>query len=101
MYLCNGYVCGECNETQMIKVKSVKVLKDKIMLVTFSTGETRLFDATILNGPAFIHLEDEKIFSNPKIEYGVVTWDDEKIDCAPEFMYSHSYEYNTVDFVVA
>ena len=99
MFLHDSYVCGECSESEMLKVQSVKVLKDRIMLITFSTGETRLFDATILTGPAFAKLENEDIFSNPKIEHGIVTWDNESIDCAPEFMYSHSYEYSTADFV--
>ena len=25
---------------------------------------------------------------------GIVTWMDEEIDCAPEFMYEHSFPYN-------
>lgn len=97
MYLHDGFVCGESTEDEMMKVQGVKVLNDRIMLITFTTGETRLFDSTILNGPAFTQLDDNKIFSNPKVVHGVVTWHNEEIDCAPEYMYEHSYEYITDD----
>ena len=46
-----------------------------------------------MNGPAFAPLSDEKIFKDCKIVDGVVTWMDEDIDCAPEYMYEHSYAY--------
>ena len=42
----------------------------------------------------------EEIFSNPKVVHGVVTWHNEEIDCAPEYMYEHSYEYITDDTFV-
>ena len=67
-----------------------------IMLVSFSTGEKRLFDATILQGEVFEPLKKEDVFKNPVIDHGVVTWDDGNIDCAPEFMYDNSYEYSMV-----
>lgn len=67
-----------------------------IMLVTFSNGETKLFDATILTGQVYESLKDDKIFKNPVIEHGVVTWNDGDIDCSPEYMYKNSYEYPEV-----
>ena len=101
MFIHDGFVCGSATETEMLKITSVKVLKDRMMLLTFSNGETRLFDSTVLNGPAFLPLEDMNIFSNPKIVHGVVTWKDEEIDCAPEYMYEKSFEYNSNDIFVA
>lgn len=95
MYLHDGFVCGESSESEMLKIQSIKILKDRMMLLTFSTGETRLFDSTILTGPAFAQLNEDSIFSNPKIVHGVVTWNNEEIDCSPEYMYTHSYEYST------
>ncbi len=95
MYTLNGIVYGE-QQTDFIKVISVKALHDMILLLTFSTGETRLFDATILTGEAFEPLKNEKIFMFPAIEYGVVTWKNGEIDCAPEFMYENSYDYPAV-----
>lgn len=79
--------------SDVIEVQKVKVLEDKIMILKFTSGETRLFDATVLNGPVFEKLKDDDVFNNPVVEYGVVTWDNGKIDCAPEYMYEHSYEY--------
>jgi len=101
MYIFDGYVCGESTEKEMLKITSVKVLEDRIMILTFSTGEKRLFDSTILKGPAFKPLEDINIFSKPVIVHGVVTWNNEEIDCAPEYMYANSFEYNSGDNIVA
>lgn len=80
---------------QDISVIRVKPLSDLCMLVTFSTGETRLFDATtLLRGPAFDVLRDEAVFSNPVVVDGICTWADGDLDVAPEFMYENSYAYD-------
>ena len=55
--------------------------------------EKRVFDATVLKGDVFASLNDPAIFNNFKIVHGVITWMDEDIDCAPEYMYEHSYTY--------
>lgn len=79
---------------QDLSVAQVKPLSDLCMLVTFSTGETRLFDATaLLRGPAFDVLRDEAVFSSPVITDGVCTWADGDLDVAPEFMYEKSFAY--------
>ncbi len=93
MYTMNGIVYGGEPMTS-IEVSSVKALDDMIMLVSFSTGETRLFDATILQGEVFEPLKKEDVFKNPIVNHGVVTWNDGDIDCAPEFIYNNSYEYS-------
>ena len=93
MYVFNGFVYGE-NPQESIKVETVKPLNDMTMLVGFSNGEIRLFDASILNGPVFQSLRDQEIFNNPKIDHGVVTWKDGELDCAPEYMYKNSYKYH-------
>jgi hypothetical protein len=96
MYIKDGIAyAGEKQEN--IEVSSVKVLDDLIMIVTFSTGEERIFDASyLLEYPAFASLKDEKIFKNAKVEYGVVVWNDGDIDIAPETMYKKSYKYESV-----
>lgn len=94
MFIMNGIVYGGEPE-EILSILKVKVLPDYMMLITFSTGETRLFDATILKGEVFKPLKDENIFQNVTIEHGVVTWADGEIDCSPEFMYKNSYEYST------
>ncbi|MCD8250243.1 MAG: DUF2442 domain-containing protein [Lachnospiraceae bacterium] len=95
MFISNGIVYGGA-PTETIKVSSIKILPDKIMLLTFSSGETRLFDATVLKGGVFEQLNNEKIFEGAAIDHGVVTWADGDIDCAPEYMYQNSYEYSAV-----
>ena len=95
MYISNGFVCaGE--PTEVLKIEQIKVLPDMIMILTFSTGEQRLFDATVLSGTVFEPLKKVEVFSNARIEHGVVTWLDGEIDCAPEYMYEHSSEYSMV-----
>ena len=86
MFTLNGIVYAS-EKPENIQILSAKPLDDMMMLLTFSTGEQRLF------GPAFAPLSDEKIFKDCKIVDGIVTWMDEYIDCAPEYMYEHSYAY--------
>ena len=76
MFTLNGIVYAS-EKPENIQILSAKPLDDMMMLLTFSNGEQRLFDATILNGPAFAPLSDEKIFKDCKIVDGVVTWMDE------------------------
>jgi hypothetical protein len=63
------------------------------MVITFNNGEQRVFDASILNGPVFQRLKEEQVFFNPVIDHGIITWDDGQIDCSPEYIYDHSFEY--------
>ncbi|MGN1319292.1 MAG: DUF2442 domain-containing protein [Lachnospirales bacterium] len=92
MFISNGFVYG-CQHTEIVEVTAIKALDDMIMLVTFSNGETRLFDASILKGEVFKPLKNSDVFKAARIEYGVVTWADGTIDIAPEYMYKNSFEY--------
>lgn len=96
MYTTNGIVYAG-SPTDEIKVQSVKTLDDLMMIVTFTSGEKRLFDAsTLLSMPAFNIIENDEIFNNAKVEHGVVIWNDGDIDIAPEFMYKYSFEYDEI-----
>ncbi len=95
MFVYNGFVYGGSLEGP-IKIKEVKVLPNKIMMLTFDNGEKRVFDASILNEGVYEELDKESVFNNPRIDYGVVTWKDGAIDCAPEYMYNNSYVYEEV-----
>lgn len=99
MFTLNGIVYAS-EKPENIQILSVKPLDDMMMLLTFSTGEQRLFDATVLICPDFEPLSDENIFKNCKIVDGVVTWMDEEIDCAPEYMYENSYAYPSLRSVI-
>ena len=64
-------------------------------------GETKLFDTTILTGEVFEPLKNPDIINNPKISHGVITWKDEEIDVAPEYVYENAFPYNTENVICA
>ena len=95
MYIVDG-IAYAGKKMKEIAVQAVKPLDDMMMIVTFESGEKRLYDATqLLAYPAFQRLKDDEIFKNAKVEYGVVTWDDGEIDIAPETVYKESYAYQS------
>lgn len=61
------------------KVKSVTPLSEKQLFVTFTTGDTRVYDcAPLLNEASFYALKDDAFFRNVHVDqtgYGVV-WND-------------------------
>ena len=93
MYIVDD-VCYAGELSDNIKVTEAKPLRGGMMLVTFSTGEKRLFDTTVLRGSAFQPLSDEQIFSHPVLFHGVITWNNGEIDVAPETVYRESFAYN-------
>lgn len=94
MYVMNG-VAYAGTATQDMRVSAVKALDDMMMLVTFVSGERRLYDATqLLEYPAFQPLRDEAVFKAASVDHGVVTWKDGDIDIAPETMYANSFPYD-------
>ena len=96
MYIENG-IAYAGTPAKEIRVRSVKPLDDMMMILTFTSGERRLYDATqLLEFPAFQSLRDEKVFKSAAVEYGIVVWNDGEIDIAPETMYANSYVYNEI-----
>ena len=95
MFILND-ICYAGEMQEGIKVTEAKPLRGGMMLVTFSTGEKRLFDTTTLQGSAFARLADEKIFMNPVLFHGVITWNNGEIDIAPETVYRDSYAYESM-----
>ncbi len=95
MFEVNGIVyANEYNSS--LKIVDAKVTDYLMMLITFSNKEKRVFDASILTGSAFKPLEDMDTFKNFKIVHGAITWMNEEIDCAPEYIYEHSYAYEEI-----
>ena len=91
----NGIAYAGTASEQML-ITQARALDGMMLLVTFLSGETRLYDAArLLRYPAFKRLEDPEIFKNPKLDHGAVTWADGEIDIAPEAMYAESYVYNS------
>lgn len=94
MYIIDD-ICYAGELTEDIQVAEARPLRGGMMLVTFSTGETRLFDTTTLQGPAFEPLAEEKIFIHPVIHNGGITWNNGEIDIAPKTVYRNSYPYDS------
>ena len=94
MYIVDN-ICYAGKLEDGIKIVEAKPLRGRMMLVTFSTGEKRLFDTTLLEGKAFIPLADEKIFNSPVLFHGILTWNNGEIDIAPEKVYQESYAYDS------
>lgn len=93
MFIKDG-ICYAGEMREGIKVVDCKPLKGMMMLVTFSTGEERIFDASRLTDTAFEALKDEKVFSSPVLFHGVITWNNGEIDIAPEKVYEDCYAYS-------
>lgn len=96
MFEVNGILYAN-SPKDLIKITAAEITGKLMMLLTFSSGEKRVFDASILQGEVFEPLTNDAVFQNFKIVRGVVTWNNEEIDCAPEYMYENSYVYNDVD----
>lgn len=77
-----------------IRVADAEHIGNGCLLVTFSTGETRLFDASEVWGiSVFEPLKNDEVLAAFKIDHGVLTWLDGDIDIAPEALYERSYQY--------
>ncbi|WP_055427171.1 DUF2442 domain-containing protein [Bifidobacterium aesculapii] len=94
MFEMNGILYAD-EPSRELEIRSARVPGDHVMLVTFSTGETRLCDFTEMfdDIPAFAPLRDEKTFEDFRIDHGILIWCDGDIDISPTYLYEHSYEY--------
>lgn len=80
-----------------IKIVNVKVVGELSLLVTFSSGEERIFDMSyLMKYDIYKKLKDYEIFKNVYIENGVLVWNNGEIDIAPEEVYKESYEYEKI-----
>lgn len=71
-------------------VKSVRAQPDYTLLLTFSGGETRLYDARpLLDKAIYAPLRNLAFFLRAKADCGTVVWDDD-VDIAPEHLYERS-----------
>lgn len=93
MFESNGIVYAS-NPSPDMTIASARYVGNQQFVVSFSTGETRLFDATELEPfPVFEPLKDESVLVGMRLSHGVMEWLDGEIDIAPEAVYEMSYEY--------
>lgn len=97
MYILNDIAYAGENGN-ILKIKDIKIIEQLCMLVTFSSGEKRIFDVSkLLKYPIYKQLENFEIFKKAYIENGIIVWDDGKIDISPETVYANSFEYEEIE----
>lgn len=75
----------------MIKVIGVKTLENYQLLLTFSTGERKLYDVNpLLDLPVFQPLKDNSVFEDVQLDFDTITWCNGDVDIAPETLYQDS-----------
>lgn len=75
-------------------VKNVQANKDYTLLITFSSGEQRIYDARpLLSKAIYNNLKNLPFFLSAKAECGTVVWN-EDTDIAPEHLYECSVPVN-------
>jgi hypothetical protein len=82
------YVCVA--DKELLTVTDVKASADFSLLLTFSNGEKRSYDAKPLLKEKLYHdLRNPRLFLQAKVLYGTVVWND-NLDIAPEYLYEQS-----------
>ncbi|WP_427501314.1 DUF2442 domain-containing protein [Methylomonas sp. MED-D] len=72
------------------EITAVQVQPEYHLLLSYSNGEMRLFDAApYLERGVFTCLKDFRLFSQARLAFGTVTWPGE-LDIAPETLYLRS-----------
>lgn len=93
MYILNDIAYAGYNN-EILKIKNIKVIAELCILVTFSSGEKRIFDVSkLLEYPVYKKLENYEIFKGAYLENGVIVWNNREIDVSPETVYANSFEY--------
>ena len=83
--------CYPDDPQPMLQIVAADRLGDYRLMVTFNDGEKRIFDGhSLLNGPVFAPLADEKVFNDYALDYVTLNWLNGEVDIAPEFVYEHS-----------
>lgn len=94
MYIINDIAYADNFNNNNLKVSELKIISELCMLVTFTNGEKRIFDAQFLTSyPAYKKIENFDVFKNAYIENGIVVWDNGNIDITADTIYKNSYEY--------
>lgn len=77
-----------------IGVKKVKPVDDYQLLLTFSNGETRLFDMKpYMNKGIFKELKNIEMFRTAHVSFDTVGWNNDA-DFDPEVLFAHSKKIN-------
>jgi hypothetical protein len=87
MYIQDGIVYAG-DYKPVLKVVSVRPMETYLLCITFSTGETKIFDCKpLLQTGVFRVLSELSVFNAVYLEHGAPTWCNGSIDIAPEWLY--------------
>lgn len=76
-------------------VKDVIAYEDYTLLITFSSGEKRIYNARpLLEKKIYAPLNNISFFLRARAEYGTVIWNDD-VDIAPEHLYECSQPFKS------
>lgn len=74
-------------EEKILSVTEVEAFEDYTLLLSFSNGEKKIYDAVpLLEKPVFNKLKNITCFLGAHVAFGAVSWDDET-DIATEHLY--------------
>jgi len=100
MYVVGDIAYSDNFENTEKKISEIKIISELCMLVIFTSGEKRIFDAKyLIQYPAYKKLEDFEIFKKAYIEKGIIIWNNGEIDIAPETVYQNSYPYEETEVI--
>ena len=76
--------------TDFLHVTNAEYVSDYLLKLTFSTGEVRVFDFSVVFDKGILtKLKDLDYFKNYTLDGWTVDWNNE-IGLAPEYLYEHS-----------
>jgi hypothetical protein len=77
-------------KTPVWVVKKVEPQTDYTLVLTFASGERKVYDAhPLLDKAIYAQLQNLSFFLSAKVECGTVVWNDD-VDIAPEHLYEYS-----------
>lgn len=76
----------------LVWVTDAKYVKDYKMILTFNTGEQKLFDGmdVVSNSSIYAPIRQPDTFADFSLDSWTVNWENGTIDIAPEYLYEHS-----------
>lgn len=90
MYIIDG-IAYAGDSTPAIRVVGIRPVAGHRLWLRFNNGEAKVFDFNpLLETPAFKPLNDENVFRDVYIDYGIPVWMDGEIDIDPLYLFEHS-----------
>lgn len=76
----------------LIWITSAEYLDGYCLQLTFNNGEVKIFDGKdiVTNNPLFHPLQAIAVFKDFMLDGWTVSWQNGKLDLAPEFLYENS-----------